>query len=70
MIELYEVIYSEGENELKKYVVAQDEAAVVRHIRDLDSAAYFKLADNPEFTFQPGPKQLTKQDDGSWLETA
>ncbi len=75
-MDLYRVVYREGEDELQKYIVAIDEPDVQQHIADLAGAAYIKIADDTtgglEYTFEPGPTQLTKKDDGSglWEETA
>lgn len=73
-MDLYEVIYRVGEDELKKYVVAVDEADIQQHVQDLPGAAYYKVADDTsgtfEYSFEPGPTQLTKREDGLWEQTA
>ena len=73
MIELYEVFYREGENELSKYVLAESEADLQALIAEqgLEASAYFKRADNPESTFPPVVlvTRLDRQADGTWIES-
>ena len=71
MAELYEVLYTVGEDENKKYVIAEDEADLEAYLaaQALSEMAYYRLAQDVEYSFVPGPTQLTKQTDGVWLET-
>lgn len=76
MIVLYEVIHSVGTEEEKLYINAfgDDEDEAERDLVDyytslnLVNANHFKLAENPNFTRPPGPRVLTNQGDGTWLE--
>lgn len=74
MITLFEVLYREGEEELKKFILATDEADVQARIaeQELEGAAYFAVAETDEIdvTAVQGPTQLTKNTDGIWEETA
>ena len=73
MIELYEVFYREGEEELSKFVLAESEADLQALIAEqgLEASAYFKRADNPESTFPPVVPitRLDRQPDGTWIES-
>lgn len=74
MFELYEVLYREGEEELKKYVLAVSEDDLTTYLEGqaLDQMAYILVASTPEFTLEPAASvgtTLTKADDGRWDES-
>lgn len=73
-VQLYEVLWREGEEELKKYVLATDEVDLQQYIQNLAGHAYYMLAegDAVDTTALRGPTQLTKDPNqlGVWLETA
>jgi len=72
MVTLYEVLFREGEEELKKYVLAENEEDLQANITDLVDSAYYALATESEMDFSlvQGPTQLTKdQTLGVWVET-
>ena len=79
MIVIYEVIHSVGDEEQKLYLVSEGdteadaEAQAVAHYtaQGLINANHFKLAENPDLTFEVPvvPQVLTNQGDGTWLES-
>ena len=74
-MELYEVLYREGEEELKKYILADSEEDLSSYVaeQDLADSAYYLLATDADMDFSlvAGPTQLTKNPEtGLWEETA
>ena len=69
---LFEVLYSVGEDELSKFVLALNEDDLVAFLdsQNLGPYSYIQRAENPELTFRPGPNVLTRREDGLWEESA
>lgn len=72
-MELFQVLYSEGEDEKQKYVLAVDEADLTTYLAQqaLDKQAYISLGVTENTPAVAGPTQLTKDPNqmGVWLET-
>lgn len=68
---LFEVLYSVGEEELSKFVLATSEEDLTAHLdtQDLGVYSYILRAEDPELTFPLGPNRLDRQEDGTWIES-